>query len=217
MLYAFNPRDGYASQFGQDRFVDQVIFKGRVGGVFLDVGANDGVTINNTYFLERYRGWTGICVEPLPDPFGQLQKNRTAVCVNACAGVADGETEFFKITGTYEMLSGRVETYEHANLERVRQATGDHPLTTEIVRTLCVTLPGILERAGLKHVDFVSLDTEGGELELLKTLDLRGLGVRAVTIENNFESPAIEKHMAGVGFVLVAVMGCDEIYERVAV
>src|SRR6476660_9524112 len=54
---AFDHCHGYFSQYGQDKFIDQVLFEGERNGVFLDVGAYDGVTINNSYFLEQSRGW----------------------------------------------------------------------------------------------------------------------------------------------------------------
>lgn len=53
----------YYSQFGQDKFLDQKIFKGKNSGFFLEIGADDGVRYSNTYFFEKFRGWQGICIE----------------------------------------------------------------------------------------------------------------------------------------------------------
>ena len=73
------------SQLGQDILVDEY-FGGKRGGVFVDIGAYDGVTFSNTLMLERERGWTGVCIEPLPDVFAELRQNRGCVCVQACIG-----------------------------------------------------------------------------------------------------------------------------------
>lgn len=49
--------EGYNSQFGQDKFINEIIFKSKTGGTFVDIGAYDGVTINNTYYFEKKLGW----------------------------------------------------------------------------------------------------------------------------------------------------------------
>ena len=73
------------SQLGQDKIVDEY-FRGKRHGVFVDIGAYDGLTFSNTLMLERERDWTGICIEPLPDIFAELRKNRRCICVQACIG-----------------------------------------------------------------------------------------------------------------------------------
>ena len=62
----------YYSQDGQDRFLDQKFFKEKTAGTFIEVGANDGITYSNTYFLEKFRQWKGICIEPHPGAFEKL-------------------------------------------------------------------------------------------------------------------------------------------------
>ncbi len=59
-----NPSYPYASQAGQDMVVDRIL-GGRRNGIFVDVGGYDGVTGSNTLFLEQYRGWKGVLVEPV--------------------------------------------------------------------------------------------------------------------------------------------------------
>ncbi len=62
----------YYSQDGQDEFLDRSVFKGRKSGFFVEIGAHDGVRFSNSAFLERERGWRGICVEPHPKIFPEL-------------------------------------------------------------------------------------------------------------------------------------------------
>ena len=52
------------SQIGQDRILDEQIFKGKQNGVFIEVGAFNGVSGSNTYFFEKERGWKGMLIEP---------------------------------------------------------------------------------------------------------------------------------------------------------
>jgi FkbM family methyltransferase len=211
---AFTECHGYFSQYGQDKFVDQVLFAEERGGVFLDVGAFDGVTINNTYFLEQSRGWTGLCIEPQPQAFAKLQGARTAVCINGCAALEDGSVDFLQVHDGNEMLSGRVETFDRRHVERIEDAIQQAPDAKALMRVRAYALPALLRAHGISHVDFLSLDTEGGELDLLKSLDLSGLGVRAIAIENNYGGADIERYLSHAGYDLAAFMGCDEIYYR---
>ena len=68
------------SQEGQDRIILDLFFREngeyKRGGIFIEVGAYDGVTISNTLLMERELGWTGLCLEPIPERFTQLRNNR---------------------------------------------------------------------------------------------------------------------------------------------
>ena len=67
---------GYYSQSGQDHFIDTFVLNRKTNGVFVDVGANDGVNLSNSYYFEEKRGWTGLCVEPNPLLFNLLVLNQ---------------------------------------------------------------------------------------------------------------------------------------------
>ena len=62
----------YHSQDGQDLYLDKHVFKGLKNGIFVDIGANDGITINNTLFFEKVLGWNGLCIEPNDNYFNAL-------------------------------------------------------------------------------------------------------------------------------------------------
>ncbi len=141
---AFDETRDYFSQYGQDKFVDQVIFGEERNGVFLDVGAYDGVTASNTFFLEQSRNWTGLCIEPLAGEFAKLQRARKAVCVHGCAGLEDSSVDFLHLSQGNEMLSGRIGTFDAAQLERIREATRHAPEAQEIVKVRSYALPGLL-------------------------------------------------------------------------
>jgi hypothetical protein len=63
----------FYSQFNQDRYMFETFFKENKKGFFVDIGAHDGITGNNTKFFEEI-GWSGVCVEPLPFIFEKLKK-----------------------------------------------------------------------------------------------------------------------------------------------
>ena len=85
----------YNSQDNQDSYLENNIFKGYKNGFYVDVGAHDGIRINNTLYFEKYNNWKGINIEANKIVFDKLVINRPndinlnyAVCNN------DGETEF---------------------------------------------------------------------------------------------------------------------------
>ena len=83
--------DGY-SQYGQDQVVFELLGKPKTG-VFIDIGANDGLTFSNSFLFEE-KGWQGICIEPHPTIFSELQNTRKCHCVNACIADKDGWVDF---------------------------------------------------------------------------------------------------------------------------
>lgn len=62
----------YYSQYGQDEFLDQKVFKQKKNGFFVEVGVCDAIRLSNTYFLENVRNWTGLCIEPNPIQYAKL-------------------------------------------------------------------------------------------------------------------------------------------------
>lgn len=55
----------YKSQYSQDKFLNENFFKNKKNGVFIDIGAHDGITMSNSFFYEKQLGWDGLCVEQI--------------------------------------------------------------------------------------------------------------------------------------------------------
>lgn len=222
--YAFNPplvepltsegveQAGYCSQLGQDLLIDRHVFAGRHEGFFVDVGAHDGVTWNNTVFFERERRWSGLCIEPNPNVFPRLQSARKAECIRAAIGPDDASVPFRVVTGYAEMLSGIDTAYDRrhrARLERERAGFGGD---THIVRVPMRRLDTVLRDAGIDRVDLLSIDVEGGEGGVLDSIDLRTFHVAAVIIENYFHKWSIARRFRRQGYQLMLRLGFDELY-----
>ena len=75
-LEAANP---FKSQKGQDKWVILSVLPFKRNGFFLDLAAADGVTHSNTYVLEKFFGWSGICIEPNPDFLEELRRTRNCI------------------------------------------------------------------------------------------------------------------------------------------
>lgn len=202
----------YHGQYGQDQLIDKELFGGRRGGVFVDIGAHDGVTFNNTVYFERALGWRGLCVEPIPDVFAELQKNRSAACVRACIARNKGTREFLRATGYAEMLSGMADAYDPRHVERIREEVSEFGGTMTTIEVACERLDVLLRDHGFTSVDLLSVDVEGAELEVLDSFNLRRLQPSVVCIENNYRDRAIWRAMTSAGYRPYLRIRQDEIY-----
>ena len=203
------------SQLGQDLLVDGY-FGSKRNGVFVDIGAYDGVTFSNTLMLERERGWTGICIEPLPDVFARLQEARRCVCVQACLGNRDeAAVDFLAVQSQAvdtRMLSGVVSEYDPRHLARVDSEVRASGGTTSVIRVPMRHLHPLLHEHGIDRVDYLSIDTEGSELLILRSIVLSAIGSPCVTVENNYDDPAIHDAMVAQGYALHTSLYWDRFY-----
>lgn len=203
-----NPNFPYASQAGQDLVIDR-LFEQKSGGTFVDVGAYDGVTGSNSMFFERWRGWTGVMVEPVAAQRTKAELLRKATCLPYAVANKKGTADFMEVTEGFTQMSGLIETYDEAMLDRVR---ADSRHAERVTKVPTRTLSAILKEADIMHPDFVSLDIEGGEIEVLRKFPFDKHTVGAWSIENNTADPALPKFMREKGYELIDFCGPDEIY-----
>ena len=204
----------FYSQVGQDRFLLENFFRGKRGGVFLDIGAYDGETLSNTLFFERTMGWTGLCVEPLPSAFAKLKAKRQAICENLCLADFEGEAEFVEADDqggpNEQMFSGLSASFDPRHVTRIETMT-----KTRITRRVRVTkLSTLLEKHRLFDIDYCSIDTEGSELAILSDFDPQRFRIALFSIENNWDDPRIPELMAEKGYDLFAKLEQDYIFRR---
>ncbi len=204
---------GFKSQCGQDQFVAE-----RLGflrnGVFVDIGANDGVTLSNSYYFEKELGWTGVAVEPLRSAYEKLASSRSCDLVHGCVSDVAGEVEFLECDSMNGMLSGiasKMDSKQLRTLERTRLAQNGIKQMTQVES---VTPERLLADHGITRIDYLSIDTEGGELDILRSFDFDKVFVRVISVENNHYSLAFRKYMRSCGFRLVAILDHDEIFEN---
>ena len=204
----------FHSQVGQDRFLLENFFRGKRGGVFVDIGAYDGETLSNTLFFERSMGWTGLCVEPLPAAFAKLKATRKAICENVSVANFEGEAEFVETddrTGPNEkMFSGLAANFDPRQSQRIA-AMGQSRTTRIVPVTKFSTL---LAKHSLFDIDYCSIDTEGSELAILSDFDPKRFRIKVLTIENNWDDEALPKLMTEKGYDFFAKLEQDYIFRR---
>lgn len=205
----------FYSQFGQDKFLYETYFKDLpVPGVFVEIGASDGVRFSNTFFFEKEKNWSGLCIEASERNYNKLVENRNCFCENACVHPEQKQVEFLDIEGWGQGCSGIVENYSSRSVMVCNQnQIVSHPeyVGMKRVRKDTTTIMSLLEKYCLYRIHYLSLDIEGGEMELFESIDHSRVWIDVVTIENNFNDP-FEPRMNRLGFHLVKRLGVDEVY-----
>lgn len=176
-LYTYNNPDftdlknrGAYSQFGQDLFVLNIL-KDIQNGIFVDVGGNDPIKGSNTYLLEQ-RGWTGIAIEPQEKLRKLWPESRKAECLNYVVGPENKTINFIEGSNDEHGLSG-VEGYNKCQ-------DNSKKISVEQKR-----LSDILKEKSINHVDYLSIDVEGYEMNVLESIDFSTSDIRLISIEND--------------------------------
>ncbi len=175
----------YHSQMDQDRLLDETIFCGMREGVFVDVGAYDGVIDSNTLMFERDRGWSGICVEANPALFSSLEANCTAKCVNLAVGAAEGVLPFVQVTG-WDTFSGLADSMDPRHLGHIPQHIREKSGSITTIDITVTRLSKILSDHDLSEIHYLSVDTEGSEPDILSSVDFNSVMVHVATVEANY-------------------------------
>ena len=165
------------SQLNQDFFVLHEL-GWETGGFFVEFGATDGYTLNNTWLLEKEFGWTGILAEPSRSWKSALENSgRSAKLELDCVWSESNAKLTFEEAPWGELST--IQSFGGGDFhDRVNSKTYE-------VRT--VSLNAMLERHGApRQIDYLSIDTEGSEYDILAATDFDKYSFRCITCEHNF-------------------------------
>lgn len=181
------------SQLGQELFVLSMLNL-KKNGYFVEFGATDGISLSNTYVLEKEYGWRGILAEPAKKWHSALVSNRTSEIDFRAIYSKSTRAEFKEVTiPELSTLSGWESNDHHANLRSI----GSY-YEVETIR-----LPELLKQHNSpREIDYMSIDTEGSELEILREFNFSEYEVKVFTIEHNYSKNRneIQKLMAQNGY-----------------
>jgi FkbM family methyltransferase len=182
------------SQNGEDLLLWN-FFGRKKSGFYVDVGAYDGVGFSNSYFFEAI-GWSGVLVEAVPDLYrAAVAARRHSRVVHAAAGSRPGSIALTVVEGDRGVATLSSATPDR---ERIAREGG----RTREVEVPLLTLDAILADVH-EPIDFVSIDVEGGELEVLGGFDLERFAPRVLIIEDNSNGAdrRVSEHLARHGYI----------------
>ena len=158
------------SQNGQDLFA-LISNDFKNGGVFIEFGAYDGVIFSNTHLLEKQFGWTGILIDPIPSHYESMRQNRKCRLIHGA------------ITAEHQE-SVLIEELPASDLSRF---VGKRKIFKKVHEVKALTLQEVIDQnLTSKEIDFLSIDIEGDDIEILKSLDLSRYKIKAICVEHNY-------------------------------
>jgi FkbM family methyltransferase len=173
------------SENGQDFFALENA-KYKEHGYFVDIGAADGITGSNTFILEKFYKWNGICVDPNPVFMQSLFNCRDSHVSTLCVYSETGKILPFKFCSDNNQFFGW--NFRAGLTTHVDQIDNNIEQSFSSVNVLTISLNDLLELYNApKEIDYISLDTEGSEYSILKTFDFSKYSVKCFTVEYDNE------------------------------
>jgi len=191
------------SQFQQDLWVLSLF--PNIQGFFVDIGCCDGERISNTCLLEE-NGWKGIAADPFPTNF----ERRTNTILETIAIFSDSSEVLFSkagdVGGITSHLGAWKDVHTVANADKELQKT--------------MTLEQLLDKHDApKYIEYLSLDTEGSEYEILSSFPLDKYSFGCITVEHNQEEPKktnIRNLLGQYGYKLVKTDNVEDYFVNTA-
>lgn len=170
------------SQLGQDLFALQNS-DFLSGGYFVEFGATNGIKLSNTYILEKLFGWSGILAEPAKCWHNELYQNRQAHIETNCLWSSSGQVLEFS-EANHPQMKAEVSTIS-SFVKRSSFKSSFKEGVSYSVET--ISLNDLLKKyKAPRKIDFLSIDTEGSEFEILSNFNFGEFDIRAITCEHNF-------------------------------
>lgn len=193
-------KQGY-SQGGEDLILAK-LFNYKTKGFFIDVGANDPVKLNNTYLFYRL-GWSGLNFEPIPELAEKFKEKRSRdmVITKAMSNFV-GEADFTAGINEYHVNSSLLDI----NLPK-----------KNTIKVAVDKLENVLDELKITDIDFISIDTEGTEVDVLEGLNLDKYKPKFILAEYNTASTGngkLSPFLANKGYQPIFINTWNIIYSQ---
>jgi FkbM family methyltransferase len=173
----------FYSQQDEDKYIIQYILKDKINdGVFLELGACDGLLYSNTKMLEDHFGFKGILIEPLPNYYKELEKNRSNTETYNYV-ISNSEEEYINFSGhnAEAGISNLLNNKPHPSYKLPNKKLKD-----------------ILTQSSFNYIDIFILDVEGAELEVLKSIDFNTFDIYCIFFEAHSNQPEKNKKVGNL-------------------
>jgi len=192
------------SQLFQDAFASFIVGD-LFDKTFLEFGATDGISLSNSYMLENNFGWTGILAEPSPQWHEELKNNRpNTKIITDCIWKCSGEKLDFFVSDFG--VSSTLVDFKYSDLSTMPGNTQERIKNGKVVKVETISINDVMEKNFNGDApSYLSIDTEGSEYEILKSLDFEKYRPVVFTIEHNFTNieNKIDELMISKGYVRV--------------
>ncbi len=191
----------------QDKWVVKEIMNYKKNGFFVDLAATDGVHENNTFFLEKKLHWKGICIEPNKKFFKKLKKNRNASCFCEVIDNKVKEINFFPNKGIGGIIGDEYDNNYKKREKILNKAFEEKKIEKRKTKTLKDIL---LACNAPKVIDYLSLDVEGAEENIIEGFPFDEYKILSMTIERS--TPKINKILKENDMLFVKNYKVDSFY-----
>lgn len=173
------------SQVFQDLFVVSQATVNNINPFFVEFGVTDGITLSNTYLLEKHLGWKGIVAEPARVWHEELKTNRQCEIDFRCVTDKSGEqVDFLEVSETSDSSA---ELSSIAKYSEEDWASNIRTKESKKYQVSTISLNDLLEEyKAPTEIGYLSVDTEGSELMILQSLDFSKYKIKIITVEHNF-------------------------------
>jgi FkbM family methyltransferase len=208
-------RNHFHSQFKEDQWLWENIFKKlplneTIGGSFLEIGGLDGIKFSNTYFFEKKLDWRGVLIEGHPGQkirMSQSRRKNSAIFTTAICDLIENKPGNITFTingggvaGDVAQMPKQLINHWHKN-----SRNGSHG-----ERVDCIPIQYIIDSTALHDIDLFSLDVEGSELAVLKTLDFQATNIRVIIVEvdghNKEKDEKVRSLILSNDFIIPSIM-----------
>ena len=174
----------FYGQKGEDRYLFNTFFSNKKNGVYIELGAMDGIGYSNTKFFEDEMKWTGILIEPNEHLYKKLLMNRpNNKLYNSLVSNEDRTYRFKYFEGLGVSCIEETMPRDHNRLyfNSRRPQFKNHPKGE--VEMKGRTLQSIIDDAGYHEIDLLSLDVEGHEYQVLRSIDFKKTQIKVILVE----------------------------------
>ena len=169
----------FFSQAGQDKIIKNHFFQNNKNGFFIEIGAYDGIIGSNCCHFEKFLNWEGIAIEASKIQYDKLKNNRKCKTVNKAISNKIKDVEFVEVIGGLTQMSG----INNENNTAIEIINNNKKSKTKISKITTTTFEE--EIKSNLEIDYLSIDIEGEELDLLKSIDFNKYTIKVISVENN--------------------------------